>query len=56
LKALQQSLMEQQLGKDPDDFAAHFNLGAVLQSDGKVEPAIGHFREALRIRPNEVRR
>lgn len=51
---LQESLMRQRLRKYPNDFAAHFNLGAVLQSMGKIEEAIIHYQEALRTRPNDV--
>ena len=51
---LQESLMRQRLRKYPHDFTAHFNLGAVLQSTGKLEEAIDHYQEALRARPNDV--
>ncbi len=51
---LQESLTRHWLRKNPDDFMAHFNLGAVLQANGKLEEAIHHYREALRIRPGDV--
>jgi protein O-mannosyl-transferase len=34
-----------------DNYVAHNNLGLALAGDGKVEDAISHYREALRIRP-----
>jgi tetratricopeptide (TPR) repeat protein len=51
---LQESLMRQRLRKYPNEFTAHFNLGAALQSMGKPEEAINHFLEALRIRPTDA--
>jgi len=51
---LQEALMRQRLRKDPSDFTAHFNLGAVLQQVGKLEEAMSHFREALRVRPDDA--
>ena len=35
-----------------NDAEAHHNLGAVRQSQGKLDEAIGHYREALRINFN----
>src|SRR5262245_21752323 len=49
---LQEALMRQRLKKYPSDFTAHFNLGAVLQTTGKLEEAIKHFQSALRARPD----
>jgi len=51
---LQESLMRQRIKKYPDDFTAHFNLGAVLQSMGKLEEGINQYKLALRTRPNDV--
>ncbi len=52
--SLQKALMLQRLSKYPSDFTAHFNLGAVLQFEGKDEDAISHYRRALRTKPNDV--
>lgn len=54
LKLLQIALMQRRLQKYPDDFEAHFNLGAVLQSMGKLDAAIDHLRQALMIRPDDA--
>jgi tetratricopeptide (TPR) repeat protein len=51
---LQESLMRQRLRKYPADFTAHFNLGAALQSMGRLEEATAHFRLALEARPTDA--
>ncbi|MDQ3688177.1 MAG: tetratricopeptide repeat protein, partial [Acidobacteriota bacterium] len=51
---LQEALMRRRLEKYPNDFTAHFNLGAALQSIDKLDEAISHYREALRARPDNV--
>ncbi|HKP12744.1 MAG TPA: tetratricopeptide repeat protein, partial [Blastocatellia bacterium] len=51
---LQESLMRHRLEKYPNDFTAHFNLGAALQSLGRLEEAISYYRQALRIKPNDA--
>src|SRR5215831_17940844 len=48
---LQEALMRRRLEKYPSDFTAHFNLGAALQQEGKVEEAVVHFRRALQANP-----
>ncbi len=52
-KLLQEALMRQRLRKYPDDLFAHANLGAVLQSMGKLDEAVLNFRKALRIKPDD---
>ncbi|MDQ3254819.1 MAG: tetratricopeptide repeat protein [Acidobacteriota bacterium] len=51
---LQEALMRQRLRKYPNDFTAHFNLGAALQSMDQLDEAISHYTEALRARPDNV--
>ncbi len=51
---LQEALMRRRLEKYPADFTAHFNLGAALESAGKLNEAVGHYRAALRARPDSV--
>jgi tetratricopeptide (TPR) repeat protein len=46
-----ESLWRHVLGKNPEAWIAHNNLGNVLRADGRIEEAIGHFREALRLAP-----
>ena len=51
---LQEALARHDIEKDPEDFAAHYNLAAVLQSRGKLDEAIAHYDAALRIRPQDA--
>ncbi|MDY6986973.1 MAG: tetratricopeptide repeat protein [Thermodesulfobacteriota bacterium] len=43
------------LSKNPQSARAHLNLGAILVTQGKVDDAIAHYREALKIKPYYVR-
>jgi len=36
-----------------DSFVAHNNLGLALVAEGKIDEAIGHYNEALRIKPRD---
>jgi cytochrome c-type biogenesis protein CcmH/NrfG len=36
----------------PDDAEAHYNLGLALAQTGKIAEAIGHWEQALRIKPD----
>ena len=38
--------------KNPDAWMAQYNLGLALGKDGKIEAAIAHFRQAVRLKPN----
>jgi tetratricopeptide (TPR) repeat protein len=40
------------LARNPENAAAHANLGWALLHEGKGEPALGHFKESLRLNPN----
>ena len=40
------------LERNPDAFMAHNNLGIELKLEGRLDEAIGHYREAVRIRPD----
>jgi Flp pilus assembly protein TadD len=52
--ALQEALMRARLGKYPGDFIALANLGAVLQSSGRVDDAIATLAAAVRARPDHA--
>jgi protein O-mannosyl-transferase len=45
------------LAKNPNSWLAHYNLGVAAWKAGRVEEAIGHYRQTLRLRPdyNEAR-
>ncbi len=47
--ALQQASMERRLQKYPDDFLAHYNLGAFQQSAGRLDEAARSYRQALQL-------
>jgi tetratricopeptide (TPR) repeat protein len=46
------TLYRDTLAKNPAAFMAHTNLGAILSQAGQSEAAIGHFEEALRLKPD----
>jgi len=48
---LQEALMRRRLEKYPSDFVAHFNLGGVLQMEGKHQEALEHYQRALVVNP-----
>ena len=52
--ALQEALMLHRLEKYPADFAAHFNLGALLLSRKDSAAAIGYLQDALRVAPEDT--
>ena len=39
---------------EPDDAAAHVNLGNALDHKGDLDGAIAEYREALRLNPKDV--
>lgn len=51
---LQEALARHSIANDPNDFESHYNLGAVLQSRGKLGEAIEQYNAALRIRPQDA--
>ena len=51
---LQEALARHNIENDPGDFESHYNLGAVLQSRGRLDDAIPEYQEALRIRPEDA--
>jgi tetratricopeptide (TPR) repeat protein len=52
--ALQEALARHNIENDPTDFESHYNFGAVLQSQGKLEEAIEQYEAAVRIRPQDA--
>ena len=51
---LQEALARHNIENDPNDFESHYNLGAELQSRGKLDEAIEQYNAALRIRPQDA--
>ncbi len=54
LNFLQEALMRRRLQKYPGDFVAHANLGATLQSMGRLDEALVHLGAAATARPDEA--
>jgi Flp pilus assembly protein TadD len=52
--ALQEAVMRRRLEKYPADFLAHYNLGALLQVQGKVQEAIACYQDALKVEPKSA--
>jgi Tfp pilus assembly protein PilF len=50
--ALQEALMRHRLERSPGDFSANANLGAVLQTEGRIDEAIAAYRKAIAARPD----
>ena len=46
------SLWSDSIGKQANNRTAHLNLGQALSEQGKLDAAMIHFREALRLSPN----
>jgi Flp pilus assembly protein TadD len=51
---LQESMARRMVEKNPADFEAQYNLGAMLQDRGVTEEALQHFALAARIRPQDA--
>jgi tetratricopeptide (TPR) repeat protein/mono/diheme cytochrome c family protein len=51
---IQEALARHHIQNDPDDFAAHYNLAALLRIKGDVAGAMQQFAEAVRIRPEDA--
>lgn len=52
LGRLQEAVMRRRLEKYPGDFVAHANLGALLQSEGRLDDALAHLNQAIAARPD----
>jgi tetratricopeptide (TPR) repeat protein len=51
---IQEAVMRRRLEKYPADFLAHYNLAALLQSEGKLPEAISLYQTALRESPTSA--
>jgi len=51
---LQEALARHNVGKNPKDFEAHYNLAAMLQLKGKLEAAIREYESAVRLRHDDA--
>ena len=46
--------MRRRITKYPADFTAHYNLGAALQAQGRLDEAVKELREAVRLGPTKA--
>lgn len=53
-RALQEGLARHNVQKDPGNFEAHYNLGAMLQARGRLADATSQYEMALRVRPDDA--
>jgi len=53
LVQIQEALALHHIQNDPEDFEAHYNLGALLQMKGDGAGAVAQFTQAVRIRPDD---
>ncbi len=49
---LQEAVMRHRLERDPTDFVAHMNLGAILLSRLDAQSAVSELRTAMQLKPN----
>jgi len=53
-KRLQEAMARHNVDKDPGDFSAQYNLGAMLQARGEVRQAVEHYQLAVQIKPEDA--
>ena len=51
---LQEALARHNIEKNPGDFEAHYNLGAMLQAKRNVDAAIGEYQAAVHLKPEDA--
>lgn len=51
--ALQEALARHNVEKNPGDFEAHYNLGAMLQEKGNLVAALAEYQSAVMLRPHD---
>ena len=51
---LQKTMAHHDIARNPNDFAAQYNLSAILQSRGEIAEAVIHYRQAVRIHPRDA--
>ena len=52
-RTLQEAIARHDVTRDPQDFAAQYNLAAMLQARGEMREALEHFDEAVAIHPTD---
>ena len=52
--AAQETLWQDTVGKNPNNWLAHYNLGVTLAQLGKLQEAVGQYEQVLRIEPHRA--
>jgi tetratricopeptide (TPR) repeat protein len=52
--ALRQALATQDVEKDPENWLHHDNLATLAHDAGRLDEAVGHYRETLRLNPTRT--
>jgi tetratricopeptide (TPR) repeat protein len=50
---LQEEMARHKIARDPGDFSAQYNLGAMLQIRGEIPEALEHYKNAVKLRPED---
>jgi len=53
-RLIQEALSRHDVERDPKDFAAQYNLAAMLQARGEVGEALEHYQAAVHVRPQDA--
>ncbi len=53
-KTLLEAFARHRVEKNPGDFEAHYNLGAMLQARGQLDEAIAEYSRAVALHPNDA--
>ncbi len=53
-RVLQEALARHNVEKNPNDFEAHYNLAAMLQTKNQLDGAIREYQLAVRLRPEDA--
>ena len=53
-RVLQEAIARHHVETNPNDFEAHYNLAAMLQTRGELSQSIDHYQRALALRPGDA--
>ena len=53
-KSLEEAIARHDVTRDPRDFPAQYNLGAMLQARGETQKALEHYQAAAALRPTDA--
>lgn len=53
-RVIQEALSQHDVERNPNDFGAQYNLGAMLEGRGDLTGAIEHFQQAVKLKPKDA--